>query len=369
MSDSDQAGKKSKFRKFIKYSFIGLGSIVALFIALAICGYLVFFRFHGDVEKIFFESGEVTMSGLFVKPEGAGPFPVVILLHGSGRSPGDGPPVRTMANAFLKEGIGFLSYDKRGVGLSGGTFKHNAYDEFIEDGNNAVRYLKSRDDVNHEAIGLLGSSEGGWLAPKIAADTNSIAFIVNRVGPAVSWIDTNQWEFRHDLIDAGLTGEILEDAVRVRGNAFRFLLKAEADPSLVDSEGWRQIDSEIAAFDQTYGKNEVWLNQATRYGQKLADLEKLYKSLTPAIRYDPQPYIEQLDIPMLYIYAENDRNVPTADCVEYLEGLQERSHPNIEFDVIPGVGHTMMSPAAMLEGGYDPAFIRVIGPWAAEKIK
>ena len=72
---------------------------------------------------------------------------------------------------------------------------------------------------------------------------------------------------------------------------------------------------------------------------------------------------------MLYIYAENDRNVPTADCVEYLEWLQERSHPNIEFDVIPGVGHTMMSPAAMLEGGYDPAFITVIGPWAAGKIK
>ena len=172
------------------------------------------------------------MKGLLIKPDGSGPHPVVVLLHGSGPLAGDGPPVRAMANAFLRSGIGVLAYDKRGVGSSGGTFHHNAYGDFIDDGINAVRYLASREDVDPDAIGLLGSSEGGWFAPEIAVRTGAVAFIVDRAGSPLPWIETNLWQLRHDLVNDGVSGDLLSEAVELHELVWRFLVKVERRPFL-----------------------------------------------------------------------------------------------------------------------------------------
>lgn len=171
MEELTRTGQRSKLLKSVKYTFVAIGFVVAIAGIWAIHTY----RFRGVVEHISFQSGEVTMNGLFIKPAGPGPHPTVVLLHGSGPLPGDGPPVRIMANAFLKSDIATLTYDKRGVGSSGGTFRRNAYGDFIDDGISAVRYLESRDDVDRDAIGLLGSSEGSLIAPEIAARSGTVA--------------------------------------------------------------------------------------------------------------------------------------------------------------------------------------------------
>ena len=84
------------------------------------------------------------------------------------------------------------------------------------------------------------------------------------------------------------------------------------------------------------------------------------------IGYDPQPFIERLGIPMLYIFAEQDENVPTAQSVAYLRSLQRRDHHSIEFRVLPGLSHAMLPWAAIYAGG-APGYVDVIGPWAASK--
>ena len=93
-----------------------MGSLILL--ALIGSWILYTYRYRGTVEQISFLSGEVRMSGLFIKPSDPGPYSVVVLLHGAGPLPADGPPVRVIANALLRNGIGVLTYDKRGVGSS-----------------------------------------------------------------------------------------------------------------------------------------------------------------------------------------------------------------------------------------------------------
>ena len=115
-------------------------------------------------------------------------------------------PARIYGNAFLRSGIAVLTYDKRGVGGSGGTYGRNLYRDFIEDGISAVRYLQSRSDVAAGSIGLFGSSESGWFSPEIALRAGDVAYIINRVAPALPWIETNLWETRHELLKAGLEG-------------------------------------------------------------------------------------------------------------------------------------------------------------------
>ncbi len=72
-------------------------------------------------------------------------------------------PAKIYGNAFLRSGVAVLTYDKRGVGSSGGTFGRNRYPDFIDDGISAVRYLQSRSDVAAGSIGLFGSRVGGLL--------------------------------------------------------------------------------------------------------------------------------------------------------------------------------------------------------------
>lgn len=338
------------------------GLIVVVWVAYM---YVVHIRYHGSVENVSIQSaGDVTLRGWFVKPEGAGPHPAVIILHGAGPGTGDALPARIQINAFLRSGVSVLTYDKRGVGGSGGNFVRTGYQDFIEDGISAVRYLKSRADVTDGGIGLVGNSESGWLTPEIAHRTGDVSFIINRAGSALPWIETNLWEIRHELEIAGVDGEALEEALRVRDVVWHFIVEVDADPSLVGGAKWRQVDADLAAFDRRYGNSKGWF-----WMKKLPDYDRaFYQRKAAFMGYDPRPYIERLDIPTLYIFAENDEIIPTAKAVAYLQSLPTQKGRDIESRVIPDVKHNMLSPAALLSGS-DPAFIDVVGPWAVDQAR
>jgi pimeloyl-ACP methyl ester carboxylesterase len=330
--------------------------------------YVFHVRLDGVVEDVTFQSDAgISISGWFIRAAGQGTRPAIVLLHGSGPLTKDHPVVRIFANAFLHHGISVLTYDKRGVGDSGGTFYHNDYQAFIDDGSNAVKYLLSRGDVDPNAIGLLGSSEGGWFAPEIAVKTGAIAFIITRAGPAVPWINTNLWEKKHRLLDHGLPKDTVDEALELRDQRLKFIRELNLNPALAGSEQWHNLVEETKSFMARHGQTEEWLAQNSVRFDDLADAAKFWNTWQRALAYDPQPFIEQLLVPMLCIFAENDKNVPTAASVKYLESLRATSHDNIDLRVIAGVEHSMLSPAALVYGSH-PDFIKVIGPWAAAKL-
>ena len=348
--------------RLLRKLLLVLGALAAIVTVWAGHGFWVHIRYHGSVEEVTFQTGDVTLRGWFVKPDGPGPHPAVVLLHGAGPQTGDGMPAKIYGNAFLRSGIAILTYDKRGVGGSGGSFRRNRYRDFIDDGISAVRYLQSRSDVAAGSIGLFGSSESGWFAPEIALRAGDVAYIINRVAPALPWIETNLWENRHELLKAGVEGETLEESLRLREQAWRFYLELDADPALANGETWRRIDAELAAFDREHRGN--YIPKLTEYDPEY------YKSLAAFIGYDPQPYIEQIRIPMLYVYAEADEIVPTADSVAYLQALPTTVGRNIEIRVLPGLDHTMFSAGGVVSGSItDAAFLDMIGRWAAAEVK
>jgi dipeptidyl aminopeptidase/acylaminoacyl peptidase len=100
-------------------------------------------------ETVHFASGDITLAGTLVLPEGSQPHPAVILFHGSG------PQKRDLFTArwFAAEGIAALAYDKRGVGESGGDFRKVPFMELCDDGLGAIKYLKSRKEIDAKHIG------------------------------------------------------------------------------------------------------------------------------------------------------------------------------------------------------------------------
>jgi pimeloyl-ACP methyl ester carboxylesterase len=124
----------------------------------------------------------VTLSGTLRLPQqGSGPHPVAILLPGHGPWPRGGYPLLT--DRLLAAGIGVFDYDKRGIGRSTGRFE-DTMETTARDAAAAVRFLHERTGVDGRRIAVIGHSQGGAIAPGLAADDPAIAAVVTLAGPA-----------------------------------------------------------------------------------------------------------------------------------------------------------------------------------------
>ncbi|MGL4821241.1 MAG: alpha/beta hydrolase family protein [Bacilli bacterium] len=141
--------------------------------------------------------GSTALPGKLTVPKGEGPFPVVILVHGSGPNDMDehiagARPFRDLAYGLATQGIAVLRYDKR-------TYTHplkfsadpnfTVFDETTQDANIAAAQLQKDPRFNSKQIFVLGHSLGAMMAPQILKDdqTNAIAGAILLAGPARSF--------------------------------------------------------------------------------------------------------------------------------------------------------------------------------------
>ncbi len=138
-------------------------------------------------------SGEWALPGTLTLPEGDGPFPAVVLVHGSGPNDRDetiGPnkPFRDLAWGLASQGIAVLRYDKRTL-THGGKFtpdvlsKLTVQEETIDDALLAAQLLRQTDKIDPQRVYVLGHSLGGMLAPRIGQQDPSLAGLVMMAAP------------------------------------------------------------------------------------------------------------------------------------------------------------------------------------------
>ncbi len=135
-------------------------------------------------------AGPDRLAGTLSVPNGKGPFPAVVLIAGTGHNTRDedvwGHKVfLILADALSRKGIAVLRYDKRGVGGSSGDYDAATTVDFTSDAQAAVAWLKTQPEIDANRIGVLGHSEGGIIAPAIAAADKSLAFVVMIAGPCI----------------------------------------------------------------------------------------------------------------------------------------------------------------------------------------
>ena len=139
-------------------------------------------QLENDIE-VTFGSEEYPISGSLTLPDGDGPFPAVILVHGSGPSDrneqiGPNLPFMDLAEQLSAQGIAVLRYDKRTYLYANQLAQRTditVQDETIDDVVYALEYLKTVKSVNAEQIYIAGHSLGGYLMPRIAAQTPDAA--------------------------------------------------------------------------------------------------------------------------------------------------------------------------------------------------
>ena len=307
------------------------------------------------------------LAGTLTVPRGASPFPAVVLVHGSGAIDRDGTvfnhqPYLVLADHLSRNGIAVLRYDKRGVGKSGGDLKAATTLDLATDADSAVTFLRNRPEIDQRHIGVIGHSEGGLIAPLIAARDDRLAFAVLLAAPGI----------RGDRLlveQLALTSKArgATDAVVARERAqYQTLFAAMvAEPT---AEGAR-------------ARAGVLLDQAEQRGDIPAGAAKalLERFGTPwfhaLLRYDPVPALQALRQPVLVLNGERDLQVPAElDLGAIRLALRGNDHAIVK--QLPGLNHLFQtaptgSPAEYgeIEESVAPAALEAISAWIVATVR
>jgi hypothetical protein len=161
-------------------------------------------------ETVTFHNGGVALQGKLLRPAGAGPFPAVVLAHGSG------PATRHMGfydAFFVHQGFAVLSFDKRGAGQSTGDWRSAALEDLAADVVAGAEHLRSRPDIASDRVGIHGGSQGGWVGALAAARDPRTAFLLVTCGSGVKVWENVAFEDEGRLRQAGFRGVELQEAM------------------------------------------------------------------------------------------------------------------------------------------------------------
>ncbi|HEX2033279.1 MAG TPA: alpha/beta fold hydrolase, partial [Chloroflexota bacterium] len=275
-------------------------------------------------EEVTFHNGAVTLAGTLMLPPTAGPHPAVVLIHGSGRQ--TRACVRSWADYFVHRGIAALIYDKRGAGAS--TRGPEWYEDLAGDAVAGLRLLQHHPAIDPRAIGLWGSSQGGWIAPLGAVQCPDVAFIVLMAGPAVSIATQNVQNVACSMRAAGYDEAKIAAAV-----AYTERLN-ELWPT---GQGWEELKAgyELAA-------REGWAGYIGHPGAEppRPPTPEQRRRRHHEMHREPAAVLERVRCPVLALFGEQDTCVPPAGNADLMAAaLQRGGNPDYTVKVIPGANH------------------------------
>jgi hypothetical protein len=304
--------------------------------------------------------GQAVLAGTLTRPKGAGPFPAVILITGSGPQNRDEEllghkPFLVLADHLTRRGIAVLRYDDRGVGRSTGRFATATTADFASDAWAAWQTLSARPDINAKRIGLLGHSEGGLIAPMLAAAHPEIAFVVMLAGPGV----TGEQIMLKQAEAIGKASGAPEAAVAANTD-----LQKQVFAILREETSMDRIAERIGAIPT---------------GSKEASAALVKQSVSPWMRYfalyDPAPALAKVRCPVLAITGELDLQVLPAQNLPAI-GAALKQGGNTDHTVLelPGLNH-LLQPAktglpaeyAQIETTMAPAALDMITAWIQKR--
>lgn len=216
-----------KGEPFIFKSLFRLCGLVIAFAVLAV-------QFNPSVSAVvnsyvehpvqFTSSDQTVLHGSLLIPDGEGPYPVVILIHGAGWHARE--EYRDVAEIFVKSGIAAFIYDKRIEGYSAdgiGEYSRS-YALLADDVLAAVEALQSWEELDPNAIGLWGLSEGASVGPLAATRSEAIAFVITVSASGITPAQQTSWAMENKFRHEGIHSKSFILAITREG--MRFLVSA-----------------------------------------------------------------------------------------------------------------------------------------------
>jgi uncharacterized protein len=312
-------------------------------------------------------SGNATLAGTLTLPPGEGPFPAAVLVGGSGPNDRDETiaghkPFLVLSDFLTRKGLVVLRYDKRGIAQSTGSYADATMDDFTQDLQAAVTYLKSRKEVDAKRLGIVGHSEGGILASEVATRGNDVRWLALLATPATTGEKTLLRQSELVARTGGLAEQQIARSLEFDRKAYA-AVREEKDAAalqkkletLVEQSGLGAAMPPAALQAQIHLMGSPWFREF--------------------LDYDPQPVLEKLKCPVLALSGDRDVQVDSQDNVPLLRAAYEKSG-NKDFTVveIEGVNHLFQkaqsgSPAlyGAIEETIAPEVLTAVGNWLAKQ--
>ena len=285
-------------------------------------------------------SDEWKLPGTLTLPKGAGPWPGVVLVHGSGpldrdETVGAHKPFRDLAEGLASRGIAVLRYEKRTRQYApriAAMQDFTVQQETVEDAVRAADLLRSLPEIDSKRIFILGHSLGGYLMPRILARAPWVAGVIVMAGNT-----------------RPLATLIVEQAEYL----------ASLDPS---NEAARQQAEKLKEAAQQI--------RAVEEGK--SDARSVMGMPAPYIRdlkgYDPAAEMRKLKVPALFLQGERDYQVRMTDFERWKQALEGRT--DVSFKSYPKLNHLFTAgegrstPAEYQKPGHvDQQVIEDIAAW------
>jgi pimeloyl-ACP methyl ester carboxylesterase len=303
----------------------------------------------------------IQLAATLTIPPGKGPFPAVVLITGSGQQDRDESllghkPFLVLSDYLTRKGIAVLRSDDRGAGGSGGDFAASTTADFATDVESAVAYLKTRPEVDPHRIGLAGHSEGGVIAPMVAARHRDIAFIVMMAGTGVPGDQIIVAQVVAGDEAAGMSHEAAAEA-GVKQRRILDLVEHEKDEAVLK----QKLSAELPSLPP-------------------AQFDSAYRQLTSPwyryfLTYDPETALRKVACPVLAINGEKDTQVPPElNLPAIRKALQDGGNRHFEVDELPGLNHLFqhaktgaVTEYAAIEETFAPEALEKIAAWIARQ--
>ncbi|RTY95377.1 S9 family peptidase [Flavobacterium sp. GT3R68] len=324
--------------------------------------------FSYQQEEVFFENkiDKITLAGTLTYPKTKGKFPVVILITGSGAQDRneelfEHKPFAVIADDLTKKGIAVLRFDDRGIGKSTGSFGNSTTQDFANDVLAAVDFLKTKSNINPKKIGLIGHSEGGMIAPIVAANSKDISFIVLMAGPGTP-IDELMVEQNTRMAQlSGMSDEQIK--VSSEKNKSIYAIIKNSTPENLEKELTAYLKMTMSNLSDEAVKNQVQMMSG--------------KWFQYFIKYNPAENLSKVKCPVLAINGSLDFQVPSAANLKAIEtALLKGKNKKFKTVELQGLNHLFQEAGtgafeeySKIEQTISPKALDVMSNWILQQTK
>ena len=319
----------------------------------------------------------VKLAGTLTLPAGEGKFPAVILITGSGAQDRDETvfghkPFLVLADYLTRRGVAVLRVDDRGIGGSDAGSNNATSENFAGDVLAGIEFLKTRREIDAKKIGLIGHSEGGMIAPMVAARSRDVAFIVLMAGLGQTGEDVLYTQTALMQKVQGASEFTRAETLKAMKTAFT-IAKSEKDDKIA-----------VERINAALAKQKSGLSETQQ--KEFDAIEKLIKSqasmyVSSWFRYflvfDPQTVLKKVKIPVLALNGENDLQVASKENLDLIAAaLKKGGNKDATTLAFPKLNHLFQTSETGLPTEYGtieetiaPKVLETIADWILKRTK
>jgi len=323
----------------------------------------------------------ITMAGeLTLPPEGIPIKQAVILVSGSGGQDRNSElgelinhrPFLVLSDFLTREGVAVLRYDDRGIGASTGSFSGATTADFAQDAAAALSFLSTQPELKDAHFGIIGHSEGGLIAPMVAAERKDLDFVVLLGAPGIPSDTLMLMQSRLVQESMGAPPSLIERNLKPIRKAYAYI---NGHPGLEEAELREELIEIFRASIKDLPKplQDAIQDEDAFARQQVGTLSNIW--FRYFLSFDPEPYLQQLTVPVLALNGDLDTQVPSQINLDTIaKHVGSNGNADMTIVAMPGLNHLFQSaetgsPAEYgnIEETFNPAAMRIIANWVKER--